>query len=196
MKIVVKDVEKNTVYHLLPVNYILSIFSRLFIRQESRFNAGAENPSGATGLMQLMPATASYVSGRKKYKYKSGRYQLKNPETNIAIGQKYLHKLLGHKAINYDLLSLAIAYNAGPGNLQKWKRRVDFTHDPLLFIETIPYAETRAFVERVLSNYWVYRMQMNKDTPSLDSVAQGRWAEYAGHISGTKRNSPRFALNE
>lgn len=170
-----------------------------FIRQESRFNTMAENPrSGATGLMQLMPATASYVSGRKKYKYKSGRHQLKSPETNIAIGQKYLHKLMKHKAINYDLLSLAIAYNAGPGNLQKWKRRTsNFTQDPLLFIETIPYAETRAFVERVLSNYWVYRMQMNKDTPSLDSVAQGKWAQYAGYISGdTRRSNARFAFNE
>ena len=170
-----------------------------FIRQESRFNVMAENPrSGATGLMQLMPATASYVSGRKKYKYKSGRHQLKNPETNIGIGQKYLHKLMRHKAINYDLLSLAIAYNAGPGNLQKWKRRANnFTEDPLLFIETIPYAETRAFVERVLSNYWAYRMQMNKDTPSLDSVAQGKWAQYAGYISGDKRRSnARFAFNE
>ena len=51
-------------------------------------------------------------------------------------------------------------------------------NDPLLFIETIPLSETRAFVERVMANYWIYRKRMAQDTPSLDEVAQGGWARY------------------
>ena len=74
---------------------------------------------------------------------------------------------------------MTIAYNAGPGTLSRWKRERKQIKDPLLFIETIPYNETRAFIERVLSNYWIYRMRFNQDTPSLDAVAEGRWARYA-----------------
>ncbi|HPF77678.1 MAG TPA: lytic transglycosylase domain-containing protein, partial [Alphaproteobacteria bacterium] len=83
------------------------------------------------------------------------------------------------KAVGQDLLSLAIAYNAGPGNLAKWKEERAHIEDPLLFIETIPFNETRAFVERVLSNYWIYRIRLDQKTPSLDAVAKGQWARYA-----------------
>lgn len=157
-----------------------------FIRQESQFNTAAESHSGATGLMQLMPATASYIAGNSIYKNKSGIYQLRDPRTNLEIGQTYLQRLLNNKAVGHDLLSLAIAYNAGPGNLSRWKSERTHITDPLLFIETIPYAETRAFVERVLSNYWIYRLQMGQQTPSLDSVAEGRWARYAEADKGVK----------
>ena len=156
------------------------------IRQESKFNTAAESHSGATGLMQLMPATASYIAGNSLYKNKDGRYQLRNPHTNLDIGQTYIERLLNHKAVGQDLLSLAIAYNAGPGNLSRWKSERTHITDPLLFIETIPFAETRAFVERVLSNYWIYRLQMDQQTPSLDAVAEGRWARYAAQDTGSK----------
>ena len=149
------------------------------VRQESRFKTAAQNPSGATGLMQLMPRTANYVSGRDIYHKTSGKYQLKNPAINLELGQNYVDHLLNHRAVGQDLLSLAIAYNAGPGNLSKWKSERRHIKDPLLFIETIPFHETRAFVERVLSNYWIYRMRYRQDTPSLDAVAQGEWARYA-----------------
>lgn len=147
-------------------------------RQESRFNNLAQNPSGATGLMQLMPATANYISGKEIYHKAEGRYQLSRPEINLKIGQKYIEELLNHPAVNNDLLLLAMAYNAGPGNLSKWKRKRKDIKDPLLFIETIPFTETRAFVERVMANYWIYQMRLNQDTPSLTAISEGRWAPY------------------
>lgn len=149
-----------------------------FIRQESRFNVQAENPSGAVGLMQLMPSTASYVTGNDRL---SGpdRDQLKKPEINVQIGQAYLARLMGLEAVDGDLFSLAIAYNAGPGNLARWKRTMADIDDPLLFIEMIPMSETRAFVERVMANYWIYSHRFGKDMPSLEAVASGSWPVYA-----------------
>ena len=140
--------------------------------------------------MQLMPTTANYVSGKDIYHQASGQYQLRDPSTNLEIGQSYIQNLLNHRAVGQDLLSLAVAYNAGPGNLSKWKAERAHIEDPLLFIETIPYHETRAFVERVLSNYWIYRMRFGQDTPSLDDVAKGKWARYAAQ----EHPAPRLAL--
>lgn len=156
------------------------------IRQESRFNAAAESHSGAAGLMQLMPATASYVAGKKLQPY-----HLKEPHLNLGIGQRYIESLLSHEYVGQDLLSLAIAYNAGPGNLSRWKDRQERIEDPLLFIETIPFSETRAFVERVLANFWMYRLRLDQPTPSLDAVAQGKWARYAAMDDGTVRFAKR-----
>jgi soluble lytic murein transglycosylase-like protein len=146
------------------------------IRQESRFNQLASNSSGATGLMQLMPATANHISGKTIYENAVGQYQLKNPELNLALGQKYVQELLNYDSVNQDLMSLAMAYNAGPGNLSKWKSERGHIKDPLLFIETIPFPETRAFVERVMANYWIYKMRLNEPTPLLDTVAEGKLA--------------------
>ena len=153
-----------------------------FVRQESRFNANAENPSGATGLMQLMPRTASYIAGHKRYETNSGRENLKQPTVNLSLGQDYIAHLLQHKVVQGDLLSLAVAYNAGPGKLSRWKKERSDIDDPLLFIETIPVAETRAFVERVLANYWIYKTKAGERSPSLKAVSKGEWALYAGEI--------------
>ncbi|HNQ92747.1 MAG TPA: lytic transglycosylase domain-containing protein [Alphaproteobacteria bacterium] len=134
------------------------------IRQESRFNPHATSHLGATGLMQLLPSTAKFVAG-------SEEIALTDPKTNIEIGQKYVGQLLRDPSVNNDLFKLAVAYNAGPGNLAKWKKKLNNMDDPLLFIESIPSGETRAFVERVMVNYWIYRMRMGQDSPSLDMVA-------------------------
>lgn len=147
------------------------------MRQESRFNPLAENSySGASGLMQLMPATASYIS-RKDYTG-AARHKLKNPQLNLDIGQKYLKHLLKNPLVKGDVIKLLVAYNAGPGNLQKWQRQMDKDIDPLMFIEMIPVKETRDYVEHVLSNYWIYRMREGKQTNTLDVLAQGQWPTY------------------
>jgi soluble lytic murein transglycosylase len=144
-----------------------------FMRQESRFNTLAENPSGATGLMQILPSTAESLSGGNDPR------PLTDPARNIELGQRYLEKLLADRAVARDLLSLAVAYNAGPGKLSKWKsERKTMTDDVLLFIETIPYSETRAFVEHVLANFWIYRLKSGLPTPTLDAVTEGKWAVY------------------
>jgi soluble lytic murein transglycosylase len=145
-----------------------------FIRQESRFDIKASNATGATGLMQIMPNTAAFITNNGLYKTKEGRDLLFNPTNNITIGQNYLDHLKNLEVIDHNLFSLAIAYNAGPGNLRKWQKNLQ-VKDPLLFIELIPSSETRAFVERVVTNYWIYQMQQNADTKTLTAVAAGEW---------------------
>ncbi len=151
-----------------------------FIRQESRFSAEAQNKSsGAVGLMQLMPATAKHVA--KVTGMKIDVSKLKDPVVNIDLGQKYLAELLGNEHVDNNLFKLAVAYNAGPGKLARWEKAAHYAEDPLLFIESIPAAETRIFVERVLTNYWIYRIKFEQDTESLDKVAEGGWPVYVAH---------------
>ncbi len=145
-----------------------------FMRKESGFQPRARSHVGATGLMQLMPATAIYISGRRDI----SRADLYDPAFNMALGQDYISYLLDSDPVNGDLMRLAAAYNGGPGNLQSWLRIADHPDDPLLFIESIPSRETRVFVERVLSNLWIYRDRLGQPVPSLDAVASGDWPAY------------------
>ncbi|MHA1598537.1 MAG: lytic transglycosylase domain-containing protein, partial [Alphaproteobacteria bacterium] len=80
--------------------------------------------------------------------------------------------------IKGDLFLMATAWNGGPGNLNKWRRATDDMNDPLFFIESIPSRETRIFVERVLTNLWIYRDQLGQPSPSLDAIASGQWPVY------------------
>lgn len=164
------------------------------IRQESRFNINAESHRGATGLMQVMPATAGYMDRDRNFNTNRDRADLRNPRLNLELGQRYVEYLLAQGGVGNDLLSMAIAYNAGPGNLRKWKREIPHAHDdPLLFIELIPMAETRTYVERVLANYWIYALRMNQPLPSLDSVAEGKWANYVPLDNTTQKTATRLS---
>lgn len=147
------------------------------IRQESRFNPRARSPAGARGLMQLMPRTASFVAGDRRYRG-SKRKELFDPATNLALGQDYIEHLLADAGVGDDLFMLATAWNGGPGNLAKWRRRTDYMGDPLFFIESIPSRETRVFIERVLSNLWIYRDRLGQPAPSLDALAAGVRPQY------------------
>ena len=149
-----------------------------FMRQESAFNVRARSSVGARGLMQLMPATAGFVA-QKRFRGKQ-RNQLYEPALNMSLGQKYILHLLENDHIDGDLLLLAAAYNGGPGNLKKWQRRARkgaYT-DALMFIESIPARETRIFIERVLSNLWMYRERLGEPAPSLDALAAGERPVY------------------
>ncbi len=148
-----------------------------FARQESVFHAKATSPHGAIGLMQLMPQTAIEVSEDAEIPVES-RDALYDPEVNLTLGQHYLAWLLARPGIDGNLLKLAIAYNAGIGTLRKWEKSVPHRGDPLLFIESIPSRETRVFVERVLTNLWIYRERMGQIDPSLDAAAAGEWPRY------------------
>lgn len=143
------------------------------MRQESRFKAKAKSRRGATGLMQLMPATARFMARRR-----TSRRSLLVPEKNIALGQKYIQHLLEDPTIDGNLFYATTAYNAGPGNLRKWRRKVDYRDDPLLFIESVRSRETRNFVERVMTNFWIYRLRLGQKVPSLAAVAAGQWPVY------------------
>lgn len=144
------------------------------IRQESRFDPIAKSYSGAAGLMQIMPATAAYVTKQPIYKTDAGRVFLEVPSKNLEIGVKYLKYLSKMKSVDGSLFNILIAYNAGPGNLAKWKRTESNLDDSLLFIESLPSAETRVYVERVLANYWIYRLKAGRDTNTLDAIALGK----------------------
>jgi soluble lytic murein transglycosylase len=148
------------------------------MRQESAFNPRALSPAGARGLMQVMPATARLIDGRLK----GNPEELYDPGVNMALGQKYVRALLDNDDVQGDLIRLAAAYNGGPGNLAKWKRKQDMRGDPgddaLLFIETVPSPETRAYITRVLYNYWIYSHRLGHPTPSLELLAAGGWPSY------------------
>jgi soluble lytic murein transglycosylase len=145
------------------------------MRQESGFNPKAQSYAGAKGLMQLMPGTASFVAQDRRLRWSKKLFE---PETNIGLGQRYIRMLMQESYIDGDLFHMTAAWNGGPGNLTKWKRGVKHHDDPLLFIESIPSKETRIFIERVLSNLWVYRDRMGQDVPTLDAIASGQWPKY------------------
>ena len=154
------------------------------VRQESRFNPKAKSWAGARGLMQLMPRTASFVSRDRSYhRHDHKRRALFKPEINLSLGQRYIEILLADPKIQGNLFLMAAAWNGGPGNLNKWRRNTDDLNDPLFFIESLPSRETRIFIERVLSNLWIYRNRLGQHAPSLDAIAEGRWPVYTalGH---------------
>ncbi|MSP42425.1 MAG: lytic transglycosylase domain-containing protein [Alphaproteobacteria bacterium] len=143
-------------------------------RKESNFVATAEGKGGARGLMQLMPATARFVS-RARGLPNASRDQLFDPEYNLTLGQYYL-KYLVDKTGRSDLFSLIASYNAGPGVVENWQQRSDKV-DTLLFLESLPYANTRQYVAKVLADYWIYQHRMGVPGNSLDAVAEGSWPQ-------------------
>ncbi len=148
-----------------------------FIRQESRFNSKAKSWAGARGLMQLMPRTASFVAKNRSLRHNQ-KYKLYEPKLNLSLGQKYVKILMKNEMFSNNLFLLTAAYNAGPGNINKWLLTTPYNNDPLLFIESIPARETRIFIERVLTNLWIYRMRFNQDKPSLLNIVEGEWPRY------------------
>ena len=149
-----------------------------FMRQESAFKPYARSRVGATGLMQLMPRTAQYVANRKL-----SRQFLNRPEDNLALGQKYLQFLMNDSNIGKNLVFTAASYNGGPGNVLKWvSKGKRYQQDPLLFVETIPLRETRHFVKKILSNYWIYQHRLGSRTPSREAMAAGSWPLYENHV--------------
>jgi soluble lytic murein transglycosylase len=125
------------------------------IRQESAFDPRARSRVGATGLMQLMPATARIVA-------RQSRPMLKDPDENVKLGVKFFEKLLDR----YDgEIHLALAaYNAGPLKVDRWIQRYP-TQNPLLFVDAIPYRETREYVAFIMRNYYWYKFLNQSDRP-------------------------------
>ena len=146
--------------------------------QESRFDASAISRAGARGILQIMPATASYVANDPSLRGEN-LARLHEPGFGLELGQRYVHYLARHETVNGDLIRLLAAYNAGPGNLSRWLPSAQHRQDPLLFIESIPINETRVFVQRVLSFSWVYASRLGLPSPSLDALAGGSFPRFA-----------------
>jgi soluble lytic murein transglycosylase-like protein len=139
-------------------------------RQESGFHPNVVNPSGATGLMQLMPGTANQMAhGRPA--------SLLDPSTNLELGQRLISTLMQDPNIGENLMLLAAAYNRGSGNPARLQKLLDHD-DPLMAVESISKTETRTFIKNVLANYWIYRARLGGDTSSLTELAEGRWPLY------------------
>lgn len=147
--------------------------------QESRFDASAISPAGARGIMQLMPATASYVANDPSLAG-AGIQRLHDPAFSLELGQRYVHYLARHGVVEGNLIRLLAAYNAGPGNLQKWLPAHGHRDDPFLFIEAIPIDETRSFVQRVMAYSWIYASRLGLPAPSLDQIAAGSFPKFPG----------------
>ena len=141
-------------------------------RQESGFNPRAKSRAKAAGLMQLMPATASFIAKDRGYRGRK-RHKLFEPEVNLILGQTYLHHLLDEPLIEKSLVRLLAAYNGGPGNLRKWLRTVDHQDDPFLLVESMPARETRYYVKNVISNLGIYRLRFDETAPALTNLAAG-----------------------
>lgn len=142
------------------------------VRQESRFKADAVSPAGARGLMQIMPTTAAYISGDDRYKTDMGA--LRDPSTNLRVGQDYFKHLLDRLTPQGDILRAVAAYNGGPGAVLKGETNAGGASDPLMLIESLPAQETRDYVEKVVAGYWIYRRIFGEDSKTLDLVASGR----------------------
>lgn len=145
-------------------------------RQESGFNPTARSHAGAFGIMQLMPATTRYLLRNAPPHLK--RANIHDPVTNISLGQQYLHYLRQQPMIGDNLVFLIASYNAGPNPVANWQRELNYQNDPLLFIESIPFVETRGYVQHVLTNYWIYNEIIGHDNPSLTSLLAGNWPSY------------------
>ena len=165
--------------------------------QESTFVTTATSRTGAKGLMQLMPATARQVAAEMNATQLAASSvttlganpstapinpstSLTDPAFNIEVGQTYLEALRDMSYTGGLLPKVVAAYNAGPGSVQRWNASLDDRGDPLLFIESIPFKETRHYVKTVLRNYWMYQLRDGEPTGAIDALATGQWPKFPG----------------
>jgi soluble lytic murein transglycosylase len=148
--------------------------------EESGFRNKVVSPAGAYGLMQIMPAAATDYM--RESGYTVDKSALTKPATNMDIGQRHLERLRDMAGVTGGLLPKVIAaYNAGPRPVGDWNAIVHDNGDPLLYIESIPYWETRGYVTTVLRNYWMYEAQGGrKASVSRSALAQGMWPRFPG----------------
>ena len=146
------------------------------IRQESRFMPGIRSSVGATGLMQVMPDTGAWIAKQIKLK----TYQLNDPDDNIKLGTWYLDYT--HQEYSGNSMLAIASYNAGPGAVGDWLAKAG-QQDPDVFVEKIPYKETKGYVKSVFENYWNYLRLYNPEiSQKLTQVSQA-------HPAGTIPNS-------
>lgn len=148
--------------------------------QESNFRAAAVSPANARGLMQIMPGTARDHSGRLSL---GATYEdLNDPQVNLAYGQRHLEMLRDSPATGGALPKIMAAYNAGLTPVGRWNSEINDQNDPLLWMESIPYWETRGYVAIVMRNYWMYERAAGVPSPSRRALAEGKWPEFPRNV--------------
>ncbi|HEX8605872.1 MAG TPA: transglycosylase SLT domain-containing protein [Pseudoduganella sp.] len=123
------------------------------IRQESRFVMNAQSSAGASGLMQVMPSTGRWVANKIGLT-NFVQDMLSDVRTNILLGANYMNMVLG--SMDGSQVLATAAYNAGPGRLRSWRSALTKPMDATVFIESIPYSETRGYVKNVMTNATYY----------------------------------------
>jgi soluble lytic murein transglycosylase len=146
------------------------------ILQESGFHHYARSRTGARGLMQLMPRTARGVARKLRLRYNIRSLRSKDPDYNVTLGSKYLEQLVDKWDGSY-ILAIA-SYNGGPLNASKWvkkfgdPREIKDTEKLIDWIEQIPFAETRNYVQRVLENLQIYRYIIGEDNRPFTKIIE------------------------
>jgi soluble lytic murein transglycosylase-like protein len=146
--------------------------------QESKFNSEIRSAAGAMGLMQVKTGAAIDIGRRNGITYAAS--DLTKPSVNMEIGQSYLEQLRDQPFTGGLLPKVIASYNAGPTPVANWNAMIKDGGDPLLYIESIPYWETRGYVMTVLRNYWMYENQEGRKSASRDALAQGLWPKFPG----------------
>lgn len=144
--------------------------------QESQFRTAVVSPAGAYGLMQVRPGTARDIANSRGVSLQTS--DLAKPSVNMEYGQSYMEYLRDNGATGGLLPKVIAAYNAGPNPVARWNSEIRDNGDPLLFIESIPYWETRGYVGIVLRNYWMYQQQAGQSSNSMVDMAQGKWPKF------------------
>ncbi|NCH56034.1 murein transglycosylase [Cronobacter muytjensii] len=144
-------------------------YAMAIARQESAWNPKVRSPVGASGLMQIMPGTATHTVKMFNLPGYSSSAQLLDPETNIQIGTSYLQYV--YQMFDNNRIFASAAYNAGPGRVRTWLGNSAGRIDAVAFVESIPFSETRGYVKNVLAYDAYYRYFMG-DKPVLMSDAE------------------------
>ena len=144
-------------------------YAMAIARQESAWNPKVKSPVGASGLMQIMPGTATHTVKMFSIPGYSSPGQLLDPDTNINIGTSYLQYV--YQQFGNNRIFASAAYNAGPGRVRTWLGNSAGRIDAVAFVESIPFSETRGYVKNVLAYDAYYRYFLG-DKPELMSDAE------------------------
>ena len=160
------------------------------IVQESAFSRTAVSHAGAVGLMQVVPDTAQLVSRTRGVPY--SRASLTDPRYNLEFGQGFIEMMRSSSATAGQLPRVIASYNAGPLPVGRWAG-INDKGDPLLWIESIPYWETRYYVPSVMRNMWIYQGLDEEDTPTLKTMAEHHWPAFPNSMTRIGRQRTEAA---
>jgi len=156
---------KETFARYVSGKDISQSYAMAIARQESAWNPKVRSPVGASGLMQVMPATAAHTAQKFGIAGYSSPGQLLDPDTNINIGTTYLESV--YQQFENNRIFSSAAYNAGPGRVRTWLGNSAGRIDAVAFVESIPFSETRGYVKNVLAYDAYYKYFMGKSAPLL-----------------------------
>ena len=137
--------------------------------------------------MQITPITVRQHAGRLNMN--ATYVNLNDPAVNLSFGQENLNMLRDSRATQGLLPKIMAAYNAGLTPITRWNTEVRDGGDPLLYMESLPYWETRGYVAIVMRNYWMYERQANAPSPSRTALAEGKWPTFPGLNGNTSTAS-------